>query len=168
MVKTTGWMASVLEGSVVLVSMTLVWVVLIWAVLIVGLTIAPRPSLAADICRTIDQRTVCIVTIKRSAKNFWEYNAAVSINGKRGPKEPYDCRSKIKTNPDGSISRFGKNSIGSLVCRAYRPPMHGMAMPLQIRVSETVGAWLAVPQTQRGGFESLDDLSRRRIACFLQ
>ncbi len=32
---------------------------------------------------------------------------------------------------------------------------HGMAMPLQIRVSETVGAWLAVPKTQRGGVESL-------------
>ncbi len=140
MLKTTGWMASVLEGSVVLVSMTLVsmrlvrilvWVVLIGAILIVGLTIAPRPSQAADICRTIDQRTVCIVTIKRSAKNFWEYNAAVSINGKRGPKEPYDCRSKIKTNPDGSISRFGKNSIGSLVCRAYRPPMRG-GVPLEL------------------------------------
>ena len=138
MLKTTGWMASVLEGSVVLVSMTvsmavsmtLVWI-LVWVVLIMGLTIAPRPSQAADICRTIDQRTVCIVTIKRSAKNFWEYNAAVSINGKRGPKEPYDCRSKIKTNPDGSISRFGKNSIGSLVCRAYRPPMRG-GVPLEL------------------------------------
>ena len=111
MLKTTGWIASVLEGSVVLVS-----IVLAWIVLVVGLTIAPSPSLAADICRTIDQRTVCIVTIKRSAKNFWEYNAAVSINGKRGPKEPYDCRSKIKTNPDGSITRFGKNSIGSQSC----------------------------------------------------
>lgn len=126
MLKTTGWIASVLEGSVVLVS-----IVLVWIVLFIGVTIAPSPSLAADICRTIDQRTVCIVTIKRSAKNFWEYNAAVSIDGKRGPKEPYDCRSKIKTNPDGSITRFGKNSIGSLVCLAYRPPMRG-GVPLEL------------------------------------
>lgn len=126
MLKTTGWMASVLEGSVVLVS-----IVLVWIVLVMGLTIAPRSSLAADICRTIEQRTVCIVTINRSAKNFWEYNAAVSIDGKRGPKEPYDCRSKIKTNPDGSITRFGKNSIGALVCRAYRPPMLG-GVPLEL------------------------------------
>ena len=29
---------------------------------------------------------------------------------------------------------------------------HGMAMPLQIRVQEFVGAWLAVPQTQRNNW----------------
>ena len=131
MLKTTGWIASVLERSVVSGSIVLGWVVMVWVVLVIGLTIAPRPSQAADICRTIDQRTVCIITIKRSAKNFWEYNAAVSINGKRGPKEPYNCRSKIKTNPDGSITRFGKKSIGSLICLAYRPPMRG-GVPLEL------------------------------------
>ena len=130
MLKTTGWIAKVLGRSVFLVR-----IILICFVLLMGLTIAPPPTLAADICRTIDQRTVCIITIKRSAKNFWEYNAAVSIDGKRGPKEPYDCRSKIKTNPDGSFSRFGKNSIGSLVCRAYRPPMRG-GVPLELGSSD--------------------------------
>ena len=126
MLKTTGWIAKVLGRSGFLVRVALIYVLLL-----MGQTIAPPPSQATDICRTIDQRTVCIITIKRSAKNFWEYNAAVSIDGKRGPKEPYDCRSKIKTNPDGSISRFGKNSIGSLVCRAYRPPMRG-GVPLEL------------------------------------
>ena len=126
MLRTTGWIAKVLGRSVVLV----------WIGLFIGLTIAPLPSLAADICRPVDQHTVCIITIKRSAKNFWQYNAAVSIDGKRGPKEPYDCRSKIKTNPDGSITRFGKNSIGALVCRAYRPPMRG-GVPLELGSSDS-------------------------------
>ena len=44
------------------------------------------PSIAAPLCHTIQNQTVCILTIKRSAKNYWEYSAAVSIDGKRGRK----------------------------------------------------------------------------------
>lgn len=95
------------------------------------LTLLPTPAQALNLCRSIDQHQVCIVTIKRSAKNFWEYNAAVSIDGKRGPKEPYNCRSHYKTQPDGSIQYFGKDSIGSLVCRAYRPLQRNLPQELK-------------------------------------
>ena len=30
------------------------------------------PSIAAPLCRTIQNQNVCILTIKRSAKNYWE------------------------------------------------------------------------------------------------
>ena len=38
-----------------------------------------------------------------------------------------------------------------------------MAMPLQSLKPGSVGAWLAVPQTQRAGIEYLDYLSRRLL-----
>jgi hypothetical protein len=98
------------------------------------------PALAAPVCRSIQDHDICILSIKRSAKNFWEYNAAVSIDGKRGPKEAYNCRSRYKTLRDGSIEYFDKSSlaaaklqqkplgeeIGSLVCKIYKPTRKGM------------------------------------------
>ena len=120
MLKMTGWCWEVLRWGLAMV----------WSVGM-GLTITPPDALATtNICRTIDQHQVCIMTIKRSAKNFWEYNAAVSIDGKRGPKEPYNCRSHFKTNAQGRSEYFGKESIGSLVCRAYRAPTGGMPLEL--------------------------------------
>ncbi len=96
------------------------------------MTIAPHEAQATNLCRTIDHHEVCIVSIKRSAKNFWEYQAAVSIDGKRGRSEPYNCRSHSKTNADGRQERFGKDSIGALVCRAYRPLRSGMPLELNL------------------------------------
>jgi hypothetical protein len=109
------------------------WRVMGWmGIFLFGMSILAVPgAMAADICRSIDGHEVCIVTIKRSAKNFWEFNAAVSIDGKRGPKQPYNCRSRYKTSPDGRLERFGKGSIGALVCRAYRPPTRAM-VPLEL------------------------------------
>jgi hypothetical protein len=118
MVTTTGWLGRVIG-----------WM----SAVVFGLSILGVPdAAAADVCRSIDGHEVCIVTIKRSAKNYWEFNAAVRIDGKRGPKEPYNCRSKYKTNPDGRLERFGKGSIGALVCRAYRPPIRGN-VPLELK-----------------------------------
>lgn len=95
-----------------------------------GFMMLPNTAQALNLCRSIDQHQVCIVSIKRSAKNFWEYNAAVSIDGKRGPKEPYNCRSHYKTQADGSIQYFEKSSIGALVCRAYRPLQRNLPQEL--------------------------------------
>ena len=39
----------------------------------------------------------------------------------------------------------------------------GKPNPYNLWKDRPVGAWLAVPQTQRGGVESLDYLSRRRL-----
>ncbi len=109
---------------------------MLWALLwAIGLTIGTwhplaQPAQAAPICRTIQDRNICILSLKRSAKNFWEYNAAVSIDGKRGPKENYNCRSRYKTLRNGSIEYFDKDSIGSLVCKIYKPTRKGMPSTL--------------------------------------
>jgi hypothetical protein len=106
-------------------------ITILWAiVLAIGAWQTSTPALAAPICRTIQDHDICILTIKRSAKNFWEYNAAVSIDGKRGPKESYNCRSRYKTLRNGSIEYFAKDSIGdsigSLVCKIYKPTRKGI------------------------------------------
>jgi hypothetical protein len=123
MFNTTGWFTRAIGLTIAVV-----------LGLSLGLFSVPVAASAAvystSICRSIDHHDVCILTIKRSAKNFWEFNAAVSIDGKRGPKEPYNCRSHYKTYADGRLERFGKDSIGTLVCRAYRPPMRGMPLEL--------------------------------------
>lgn len=90
------------------------------------------PAIAAPLCRTIKNQTVCILTIKRSAKNYWEYSAAVSIDGKRGRKEPYDCRGRYKTRRDGSIEYFENPSIGTLVCKTYKPRRIGVPATLNM------------------------------------
>ncbi|MFB2978793.1 hypothetical protein [Microseira sp. BLCC-F43] len=46
----------------------------------------------ASFCRTSDRRVICIKSIKRSAKNYWEYRAVVSIDGVARPLEVYNCR----------------------------------------------------------------------------
>jgi hypothetical protein len=100
----------------------------LWGIILTIVTwqASSPPALAAPICRTIQDHDICILSIKRSAKNFWEYNAAVSIDGKRGPKENYNCRSHYKTLRNGSIEYFDKPSIGSLVCKTYKPTRKGM------------------------------------------
>jgi hypothetical protein len=105
----------------------ILWPILWAIVLTIGTWQVTPPALAAPICRTIQDHDICLLTIKRSAKNFWEYNAAVSIDGKRGPKESYNCRSRYKTLRNGSIEYFAKDSIGgSLVCKIYKPTRKGM------------------------------------------
>ncbi len=106
--------------------------------------VSSPPAIAAPICRTIPDHEICILSIKRSAKNFWEYNAAVSIDGKRGPKETYNCRSRYKTLRNGNIEYFDKNSsakspgteIGSLVCKIYKPTRKGMPSTLTMESPE--------------------------------
>ncbi len=90
------------------------------------------PSMAAPVCHTIQNQTVCILTIKRSAKNYWEYSAAVSIDGKRGRKESYNCRARYKTLRDGSIEYFENPSIGTLVCKTYKPRRVGVPATLSM------------------------------------
>jgi hypothetical protein len=53
------------------------------------------PSVEAATCRTFDEHRLCIVQIKRSAKNYWEYRASVSIDGVVSPMEFSDCRQNV-------------------------------------------------------------------------
>ncbi len=129
-VTTMDWLGRVIRRDIIgwMSTIVLYMVVCMGGMSLLGV---PDAAAATDICRSIDGHEVCIVSIKRSAKNYWEFNAAVRIDGKRGPKEPYNCRSQYKTNANGRLERFDKGSIGSLVCRAYRPPIRAM-VPLEL------------------------------------
>ncbi|MBW4514342.1 MAG: hypothetical protein KME11_03870 [Timaviella obliquedivisa GSE-PSE-MK23-08B] len=83
------------------------------------------PTAAAS-CRTfnqhtVNQHTVCILDIQRSAKNYWQYRASISIDGITKPPEFYNCRDRNILQQDGTRIQFEPNSIGSFICRLYKP-----------------------------------------------
>lgn len=73
----------------------------------------------AATCRTLDGHQICIIQIKRSAKNYWEYRAIVSIDGKKRPREVYNCRDKYTVEYDLAIIPFKKNGTGELICSLF-------------------------------------------------
>ena len=74
---------------------------------------------AAATCRTLDDHKICIVQIKRSAKNFWEYRATISVDGRKRPVEIYNCRDKYTIEYDRAVIPFKKNSPGELICSLF-------------------------------------------------
>lgn len=84
------------------------------------------PAIAAAQCQTVAGQEVCILNLRRSAKNYWEYWALLSINGEKQPERVYDCRvfarERSRNIPSELTAETVKvESIGSLVCRLYRP-----------------------------------------------
>lgn len=77
---------------------------------------AVAPPTAASFCRNYNGNNICILSIKRSAKNYWEYRAEVSINGGRKPLEIYNCRTEEKIQKNGKIIKFQPNGAGKLIC----------------------------------------------------
>ena len=78
----------------------------------------PFPAEAA-FCRQSSNGLICIVSIKRSAKNYWEYRASVSINGIKRPIEVYNCRDRIRIRKDGDVVPFESDGAGELICRFF-------------------------------------------------
>jgi hypothetical protein len=74
----------------------------------------------ANVCRNYDGHEICILSIKRSAKKYWEYRAAVSVDGVKAPVEIYNCRAKFKVNQDGTASQFTENSPGEMICSFFQ------------------------------------------------
>ncbi|TAE60929.1 MAG: hypothetical protein EAZ76_12265 [Nostocales cyanobacterium] len=75
---------------------------------------------SAMVCRKYQNQEICILSIKRSAKKYWEYRASVSINGTKTPVEIYNCRGKFKVNKDGTVKQFEDNSPGELICGFFQ------------------------------------------------
>ena len=74
----------------------------------------------ASFCRNSNDHLICILSIKRSAKNYWEYKAAVSIDGVARPIEVYNCRDRIRLRPDGTFVWFESNGPGELICNFFK------------------------------------------------
>lgn len=111
----------------------LVGAMLLAVVLAVGL--GSSPAAAALTCRTVGEQRVCLESVKRSAKYFWQYQAVVSVDGTALPLQAYDCRQAPAVQPtlattptadDGTALTpdFAELSAADLhqwVCRAVQP-----------------------------------------------
>jgi hypothetical protein len=74
----------------------------------------------AAVCRQINDRNFCILSIKRSAKNYWEYRAAISIDGVKRPIEVYNCRDRFVIKQNKKIDRFKPNDAGEFICARFQ------------------------------------------------
>ena len=102
------------------------------AVVLLPLILAMTLALpVATSCRTLNNHTVCILDIQRSAKNYWQYRAAISIDGIAKPAEFYNCRDRHIVQKDGTRIKFDPDGIGNFICRLYKPfPLPQSATPL--------------------------------------
>ncbi|MBH8576172.1 hypothetical protein I8752_24900 [Nostocaceae cyanobacterium CENA369] len=77
------------------------------------------PALAS-VCRNYGGHRICIISINRSAKNYWEYRAVVSVDGVKRPMEVYNCRAGVKVQRDGTVLAFKHNDPGELICSFFQ------------------------------------------------
>ncbi|MBE9093353.1 hypothetical protein [Tychonema sp. LEGE 07203] len=73
----------------------------------------------ASVCRNYQGREICIVDIKRSAKNYWEYRVILSVDRVKQPLEVYNCRDRTTVKKDGTVLAFGQNNLGEIVCSFF-------------------------------------------------
>ncbi|MBE9125384.1 hypothetical protein IQ257_02470 [Coleofasciculus sp. LEGE 07092] len=74
----------------------------------------------ASFCRNTKDHSICILSIKRSAKYYWEYRAVVSVDGIERPLEIYNCRSRLRVQKDGTAVPFEPNGTGELICNVLK------------------------------------------------
>ncbi|MBW4577740.1 MAG: hypothetical protein KME08_21120 [Aphanothece sp. CMT-3BRIN-NPC111] len=88
--------------------------------LLLTLSFAVALPAEASFCRNTNDHFICILSIKRSAKNYWEYRAAVSVDGVERPIEIYNCRDRLIVREDRSTVPFEPNGAGELICSVLK------------------------------------------------
>lgn len=88
-------------------------------VLLLLLTLLFIPPAWASICRNYDGHQICIISIERSAKKYWEYRAAISMDGVTRPVEIYNCRDRFIQQGE-KVLPFSDNNPGELICRLLK------------------------------------------------
>lgn len=83
-----------------------------------SLTMAP--ALAAENCRRVNGHQICIQRMKRSAKNYWQYQAKLKVDDEQRPMEMYDCRDRLRLPKDGTIIPYWQDDAVDVVCRLFR------------------------------------------------
>ncbi|BAZ42400.1 hypothetical protein NIES4101_83690 [Calothrix sp. NIES-4101] len=86
--------------------------------LLLGFTVISPAE--AFTCRDYNNHKIYILSIKRSAKNYWEYRASVIIDGVRSPVEMYDCRQRVRIGSDRNLIAFGEDDGGELICSFFK------------------------------------------------
>jgi hypothetical protein len=74
------------------------------------------PPANAATCRQYHDHHICILSIKRSAKYYWEYRASIRIDGETRPVEKYNCRRQVRVKSDNSVVPFEADGAGELIC----------------------------------------------------
>ncbi|WP_206603047.1 hypothetical protein [Leptolyngbya ohadii] len=78
------------------------------------------PVAQAASCHSVNDRTICIVEIKRSAKYPWEYRVSLSQDGVKQPQELYNCRDRVRVGADGVAVPFAAEGNGEWICRRLK------------------------------------------------
>ncbi len=73
----------------------------------------------ASVCKNYEGHQICILSIHRSAKNYWEYRASVSIDGVKTPIEVYNCHQRVKIQQNGTVLPFEQKSAGEMICNFF-------------------------------------------------
>jgi hypothetical protein len=94
-------------------------VIKLFCLVLLGWLVIVAPA-QAEFCRQVEGHRICILSIKRSAKNYWQYQATVSTDGIERPAASYDCREKSIVEADGNMALFRSRLDGSIVCSLYR------------------------------------------------
>lgn len=77
-------------------------------------------------CRNYKGHQICILNIKRSAKNHWQYRALVSVDGVKTPIETYNCRDGhlLREHPSiensGQVMPFAKDDVRQVICSFFK------------------------------------------------
>ena len=93
---------------------TQIMVLVALAAPLIGAVSLPARADDSLLCRPAENHQVCIVSIKRSAKNFWEYRVQLKIDGQIRPKERYDCRRSLLPSP--ADEQPSTQALRELVC----------------------------------------------------
>ncbi|NJK40464.1 MAG: hypothetical protein HC934_02195 [Acaryochloridaceae cyanobacterium SU_2_1] len=72
-------------------------------------------------CLALQGHQICVTTLNRSAKNYWEYRVTLEIDGVQQAQEVYNCRDHLRIQADGKIRDFSDQDPHLLVCRLYKP-----------------------------------------------
>lgn len=86
-------------------------------VLLVGVSFLAAAPAVAVFCRAYQGREICILDIRRSAKDYREYRARVRVDGVERSLSTYDCRRKIRVSRSGEIVPFTTDHTGESICQ---------------------------------------------------
>ena len=73
-------------------------------------------------CRHRNHHEICIVNIKRSAKNYWEYRASIRVDGVTKPVQIYDCRTRKVVLDNPILEEFEQDDTAQFVCSFFKKP----------------------------------------------
>ncbi|NJL86142.1 MAG: hypothetical protein HC886_09415 [Leptolyngbyaceae cyanobacterium SM1_1_3] len=75
---------------------------------------------ALPYCQTVAEQEICLLSLRRSAKYYWQYRAAVSIAGIRRPVEVYDCQRQQRVSSKGREIPFQSDGPGLMICSFFK------------------------------------------------